>query len=506
MRPQEQDRQRLRALLVEDSPDDAELILYELAAAGFAVESVRTDTAAETEAALAEREWDVVLSDYNLPDFSAPEALELLQASKQDIPFIIVSGCVGDEAAVAMMRAGAEDFVIKGSMVRLGPAVRRALIEAQTRRRYREAQDELSRNEAQLRALAANIPGMIFQLQLDDGQLRFTYVSEGIQALLGVSPAALQENADSLLDLIVDEDRTAYHVALDISATRLGTLDWQGRVELAPAAPLKWIAVKAGPRMQDGVVIWDGIATDITAAKLAEQRIRKSEEEFRRLSTHVETVKEQERARIAREIHDDLGGTLTAIKIDLMSLGNRLSSRSGTLKEKISSVDRLVDVAIQSSVRIAADLRPGALDCGIIAAVQWQARDFESRTGIRCMVHTELEDVSLGAEPSVAIFRIFQEALTNIAKHAHATAVDIDLEQNAHWLTMRVRDNGHGIADTDRHKPASFGIRSMLERCRDLGGEVEITSASSGGTLVSLKVPLAAPHAEPELEHQYRLL
>lgn len=502
-----QGKRRLRVLLVEDSPDDAELVLCELAAAGFEVESRRTDTAEDTHAALEESDWDVVLSDYNLPLYSAQEALETLQASGKDIPFLIVSGCVGDEAAVAMMKAGAEDFIIKGSYARLAPAVNRALLEADTRRRYRSTQEDLRRNEAQLRALASNIPGMVFQLQLDHGRLRFTYVSDGALALFEMPPHALNDNADRLLDMIAEEDRSSYLRALDVSASQLGTLDWQGRVQAYPGGAVKWIAIKAGPRAaDDGRIIWDGIATEITAAKTAEQRVRASEEEFRRLSAHVETVKEKERARIAREIHDDLGGTLTAIKIDLMSLANRLSSRSGALKNKVAGVDRLVDVAIQSSVRIAADLRPGALDCGIVAAIQWQARDFARRTGIRCVVHTQQEDMSLPAGPSVAVFRIFQEALTNVAKHSHATAVDIRLEQTANWFSLQVHDNGRGIAQADRHKEASFGIRGMLERTRDLGGQVEITGAEDAGTVVRVRVPLQARNIAGELEHQYRLL
>lgn len=502
-----QGKRKLRVLLVEDSPDDAELVLCELAAAGFDVDGHRTETPEDTRAALADRDWDLVLSDYNLPMFSAQEALQTLQASGKDIPFIIVSGCVGDEAAVAMMKAGAEDFVIKGSYARLAPAVNRALLEAETRRRYRSTQEELHRNETQLRALASNIPGMVFQLQLDGGRLRFTYVSDGALALFEIAPQALEESADRLLDLIVDEDRSSYLRALDLSASQLGTLDWQGRIQAGRTSAIKWIAIKAGPRAsQDCCIIWDGITTEITAAKATEQRIRASEEEFRRLSAHVETVKEKERARIARELHDDLGGTLTAIKIDLMSLANRLSARSGTLKAKVASVDRLVDVAIQSSVRIAADLRPGALDCGIVAAVQWQARDFARRTGIRCVVHSKEDDISLPANSSVAVFRIFQEALTNVAKHAHATAVDIYLAQTANWFSLQVHDNGAGIAETDRHKTSSFGIRGMLERSRDLGGEVEISGAAGHGTIVSVRVPLKAPDVAGELEHQYRLL
>lgn len=503
--PDAPSRRPLRVLLVEDSPDDAELILFELQAAGFDVASRRTETPEETRDALLTAEWDLMLSDYNLPVFSAQEALETLKESGKDIPFIIVSGCVGDEAAVAMMKAGAEDFVIKGSYARLAPAVNRALLEAEIRRRYRHTQEDLRRNEAQLRALAANIPGMVFQLEFVDGDYRYTYASEGTRALLGLEPESVKQDARLLLDAIVAEDRVSYRRALETSATGLGTLDWEGRVQAGAAAPVKWLSIKAGARSADGRVVWDGVATDISAVKAAEQRARTSEEDFRRLSVHVETVKEKERARIAREIHDDLGGTLTAIKIDLMSLANRLTRRSAALREKVAGIDRLVDLAIQSSVRLAADLRPGALDCGIVAAIQWQARDFESRTGIRCTVDAEDEDIALAPDIALPLFRIFQEALTNVSKHARATAVRITLAAHDDCLLLAVHDNGRGIAEADRHKPASFGLRGILERMRDLGGEAEIRAADGGGTIVSVKLPLPAD-AATDAEHQYRLL
>lgn len=498
-------RRPLRVLLVEDSPDDAELILFELHAAGFDLVSQRTETPEETHDALAGADWDLMLSDYNLPVFSAQEALAALKASGKDIPFIIVSGCVGDEAAVAMMKAGAEDFVIKGSYARLAPAVNRALLEAEIRRRYRHTQEDLRRNEAQLRALAANIPGMVFQLELVDGAYRYSYASEGTRALLGLEPDAMKQDADLLVNAIHADDRASYRRALEASATGLGTLDWEGRVQAGEATPVKWLSIKAGARNADGRIVWDGVATDISAVKNAEQRARASEEDFRRLSSHVETVKEKERARIAREIHDDLGGTLTAIKIDLMSLANRLTRRASALREKVAGIDRLVDLAIQSSVRLAADLRPGALDCGIVAAIQWQARDFEGRTGIRCTVDAEDEDLALAPDLALPLFRIFQEALTNVSKHAQATAVRITLATTEDGLRLAVRDNGRGIADGDRDKPASFGLRGILERMRDLGGEAEIRAADGGGTIVSVTLPLPAD-ASADAEHQYRLL
>lgn len=501
------EHKKLRVLLVEDSPDDAELILCELAEGGLDFDSIRVESAEEMQAALSGADWDIVLSDYNLPGFNAPEALALLQATEKDIPFIIVSGFVGDEAAVAMMRAGAHDFVIKGSLARLVPAVNRCLFEAETHRQFKLAQAALQKSEARFRALAANIPGMVFQLLLEEGVLHFPYLSEGCQAVFGISPRMLQDRPEMLLDMIVSEDRSSYIESLDASATHLNTLDWEGRFSIGPAKEIKWINLKAGPRTSYGnAIIWDGIATDISAAKAAEIRIKQSEEQLRQLSTHIETLKEDERARVSREIHDDLGGTLTAIKMDLMGLSSKLPQRSKGLHAKIAGVDRLVDHAIEASVRISAGLRPGILDCGIVAAVQWQTREFQDRTGIKCKLRCDQDDITLSSESSISVFRIFQETLTNIAKHANASTVNIQLRQVDGWLVLEVADNGRGIVEADRSKPSSFGIRGMLERSREFGGNIQITGAPEHGTKVSMRVPLVSQETgDHEFEHQHRL-
>jgi len=503
------EHKQLRVLLVEDSPDDAELILCELAQGGLSFDSTRVESAEEMSTALFGADWDIVLSDYSLPNFSAPEALALLQASEKDIPFIIVSGCVGDEAAVAMMKAGAHDFIIKGSLARLVPAVNRCLLETETHRQCKLAQAALQKSEARFRALAANIPGMVFQLLLEDGTLRFPYVSEGCQAVFGISPRMLQDNPGLLLDMIVAEDRSSYIESLDASATNLTILNWEGRIRVGPKMETKWINLRASPRRSfgsDNSIIWDGIAANITANKTNELRIKQSEEQLRQLSAHIETLKEEERARVSREIHDDLGGTLTAIKMELMWFASKLPQRSKGLLTKIASLDRLVDHAIEASVRIAADLRPGILDCGIVAAIQWQTREFQDRTGIKCKIYGDEDEVTLSSESSIAVFRIFQETLTNISKHANASAVDIKLKQADGSLILEISDNGRGIREADRSKPLSFGIRGMLERSREFGGDIKITGAAGRGTQVSVRVPLVSQKTgDREFEHQHRL-
>ncbi|HSQ05216.1 MAG TPA: sensor histidine kinase, partial [Burkholderiales bacterium] len=209
----------------------------------------------------------------------------------------------------------------------------------------------------------------------------------------------------------------------------------------------------------------------------------------------------------AREIHDDLGGTLTAMKIDLMSLANHLPKRSKALLAKVESVDRLVDSAIDWSARIAADLRPAALDCGIVAAIQWQTREFEERTGIHCEVKAGQDDIALDSGTSIAMFRIYQEALTNIAKHAQASCVKVELAEGHNAVVLRVTDDGCGITESSRSKPSSFGIRGMLERARKFGGQVTIDGVPGMGTVVTIRAPRTPQElVKEEVEHQYRLL
>jgi len=499
-------QKRLRVLMVEDSADDAELILDILREDGFDVDSLRIETAAAMEDALDGGNWDVILSDYNLPNFSAAEALAVSKNRKLDLPFIIVSGCIGEEAAVALMRAGAHDFVMKESAARLVPAVHRGLLETETRRQFNLAQIALRRSEARLRAIASNLPSVVYQfLKRVDGASLFTYVSDGSLELFALSPGAIQDDAGLLLNLILAGDRASYHQSMTASASKLSTWTWEGRIRNGSENGIKWISLRASPRKtSQGAVLWDGIMTDITQNKLAEIEVKHSHEQLAELSSYLQNVKERERARISREIHDDLGGTLTAIKIDLLWLHNRLLEERQDLQEKVDSMDLLVDRAIEVTRRIASDLRPGILDFGIVAAIEWQAREFQSRTGIRCEAASASEEISLDPDLSVNVFRIFQETLTNVTKHANASMVHVTIEASDGWLDLEVHDNGRGITRDDMSKPKSFGIRGMLERARNLGGNIEISGAPGQGTTLSVRLPTTEVSEQPA-EQQYSL-
>ena len=350
----------LRLLIVEDSEDDALLMVRELRRVAYDVDFERVDTPEAMTSALASRTWDLVIADYSMPHFNGIDALELLKESDLDIPFIFVSGAVGEDTAVAAMKSGAHDYVMKGNLRRLVPAIERELREAEVRRERKRAEEELRRSREQLRALTA----------------------------------------------------------------------------------------------------------------------------------YLQSVREEERVKIAREIHDDLGQSLTALKMDLSWLKGRLSE-DRSLQQKAETMMDLIDSTIHTVRRIAAEARPAVLDnLGLTAAIEWQAQDFQKRTGIRCELKRTLNDLQLDQNIATTFFRIFQETLTNVARHAKATELEIGLEEKQNNLILEVKDNGRGITEEQVCGSNSLGILGMRERAFLLGGELQIRGVPGKGTTVTVRIPL----------------
>jgi len=498
----------LHILLVEDSPDDAELLKQTLLQAGLRLTLHRVDSAEGMAEALAQTTWDMVISDYNLPGFSGREALRMLRAHSSYIPFIVASGRIGEEEAVALMKSGADDYVMKDRLARLVPAVERSLRDAHNRHEARLAQLALRESEARFKAIVSNMPGMVFRLQVGSGdQLSFAYVSDGCQALFDLPAQALRQDAQAFFDSVLPEDLPSLMTSMQAAFRRCSNWNWEGRIRVAGSKEVKWVDLRSRPRvLDDANRCWEGIVSNITQNKTADLEIRRSRENLGRLSAHVDTVKEQERSRIAREIHDDLGGTLTAIKIMLMRLGQGLQTATAEMLHRLHSTEALVDSAMEVTRRIATELRPGILDLGIVAAIEWQASEFEKHMDTSCVVTCAYKEIPLDAKVSIALFRIFQETLTNIAKHSGATRVEVELEADEDSVMLQVHDNGYGIATEDLAKPQAFGILGMQERARNLGGEAGVRRTRTG-TAVKLRLPralqetAAEPAADAQLPH-----
>jgi two-component system sensor histidine kinase UhpB len=230
---------------------------------------------------------------------------------------------------------------------------------------------------------------------------------------------------------------------------------------------------------------------NISERKKAEEEIRQSQNTLRELSAHLQTVREEERTSIAREIHDELGQQLTGLKMDLSSLKKKIPSENKDAHKKTVSMMSLLDVTMKTVRHISSELRPGILDdLGLIDAINWQGIEFEKRTGVRCQFKSKLRNRSFDKEFSTGIFRVFQETLTNVARHAKATKVNTTLESDRKNIILKVQDNGKGFDSDEVKKKKTLGLVGMKERGITLGGKISIESAKGKGTTVILQVPL----------------
>ena len=360
--------------MVEDSEMDAFLVLEELRRAGYDPEVERVTTARDFLKALESGKWDLIIADYCVPGFGGMPALSLLRERGVDLPFIIVSGTIGEDQAVAAMKSGAHDYLLKDKLARLAPAVERELRDAQVRRERHQAERELRTSREQLRALAA----------------------------------------------------------------------------------------------------------------------------------HLQSVREEDRKLIAREIHDELGQTLTGFKMDLAWIRHRLQPESAEISpqpllDKISEMGALIDGAADLIRKLCTELRPGILDdLGLIPAVEWQAREFQKRTGIECALKLEVANLNFEPQRSTALFRIFQEILTNVARHAGADRVDVHLKRTDGEVILEVRDNGKGLEPAKLSGEESLGLLGMKERALLFGGKVSFVGKKGAGTTVTVNIPLTEPAAAPK--------
>jgi two-component system sensor histidine kinase UhpB len=245
--------------------------------------------------------------------------------------------------------------------------------------------------QSRFNAVVDHTPGLVYQfVRYPDGNIAFPYLSEGCAALLGLSVSELQQDPGRFQQLILPEDRKSYHDTMQASIACACVWNWEGRIRIEDTwNDVKWINLRATPApLSGGGMQWDGIMTNITASKLEQEEAKRSRARLAELTEHIEQVKEQERTRIAREIHDDLGGNLTAIKMALAMLAARLPEEA-SLQEKAEYLDSLVDRTIEAVHRISLDLRPSTLDLGIVAALEWQAREFEKQMGIACVFRAD---------------------------------------------------------------------------------------------------------------------
>jgi signal transduction histidine kinase len=275
-----------------------------------------------------------------------------------------------------------------------------------------------------------------------------------------------------------------------VDAMRNGASDYLLKANLARLAPAVEHAVEAAEARR--------------ARDAADREVQASREQLSALAQHLQTSIEAERTAIAREIHDDVGGSLTALKFDLDWI--RRHAADPALQQRAVAAIELLTHAIDASKRVMHNLRPAILEQGLVAALQWMAGNFERRTGIECVFRSSHESLALPAGVPLVAYRTAQEALTNVSKHAHASRVRMELTVGAGVLSLEVSDDGRGLTDADRAKDRSFGLRGLHERAATVGGWVDLSSGPRGTSLI-LSVPLGAaagaatPDADDEREH-----
>lgn len=493
----------LRLLVVAAEGEAAREFAARIARTPKAPAAVEFSGPAELRASLKSRPWDAILYFHGTPGLTPAAALRHVHELGLDLPFIVIAAAGDENAAVRAMKAGAHDVVSPDRIDRLLPAIERELREARHRADHRAALEMLKDSEARFRTLASNLPGMVFHLQGDTlDNYRFLFVSDACHKLFGIKQHEILGNAQRFFDAFETENQRALLAALQVSAANGAALEWKGR--LRGRARGRWIELRSLPQRQDdGSVVWHGIATNITEAKEIEAELRASREQLAELSFHLEAAKEEERERIARDIHDELGSILVRLKIEAALLASKLPPAPPSLGEKAASIEALLDQALATTQRVARQLRPGILkEFGLAEAIKCQSEDFTQSTGIPCPVQCD-DDIEPDAETSLALFRITQEALTNITKHApHASLVVVRLRRERDGISLEIRDNGRGISEADMNKPRSFGLRGIRERVNSLAGQFHIGPAEQGGTHIYLKVPekrvIVAPTAEEE--------
>jgi len=318
------------------------------------------------------------------------------------------------------------------------------------------------------------------------------YWSDEIYRIFGLSPQQFGATYGAFLDSVHTGDRDFVKKAVNEALYEGKPYSIDHRIVL-PDGTVRIVHEQAEVIFdKDGKSVrMLGTVQDITDLKRAEEELKRSYEQLRNLSAHLQSVREEERINIAREIHDELGQALTALKIDTSMLGTKLYPDHKPLVEKTESMIKRIDETIQSVKRICTELRPAILDhFGLSAAIEWHAGEFERLTGVKSDISFEPKEIILDEDLSTAVFRILQEALTNVARHAEATAVKVNLKLKDGNIILEVEDNGKGITERQISNRKSFGLLGIKERANFLKGDVKINSLKNKGTTVTVSIPL----------------
>jgi PAS domain S-box-containing protein len=464
-------------------------------------------------ARLGSFEWDVrtgtlVWSDELRRIYAVPEALHNLtfrdfldRAHPEDRERVeaTILEAVADRATFALEQrvvrpdGGVRQLELRGEVIRDEGGRAVAVIgscQDVTERRDQEA--ALRRAEAEYRQLVQSVQAIVWRA--DALTMQFRFVSHEAEPLLRYPLARWLEEPAFWREHVHPEDREWVSALRRRAVAERRDHEAEYRMIAADGRVL-WVRdvarVRGGERRAPELF---GVTIDVTERRRAEEELRRSREQLSDLSAHLEWVREEERARIAGEIHDELGQALTALRMDVSWLRTHAGAPPERVLAKLRDMEELIDDTIGRARRICSELRPGVLDdLGLEAAVEWQAQEFERRTGVRCQVVSSLPAPGPDREVSTTLFRILQESLTNVARHAAAANVRVELRQEGARVLLEVRDDGRGAAAALPAGRRSLGVVGMNERARRLGGTFTFNSTPGRGSCVQASIPLARP-------------
>ncbi|WP_305824724.1 response regulator [Massilia brevitalea] len=437
-----------------------------------------------------------ILLDHHLPDLSGLDFLARLRAEPDDtlrhLPVLMLTGADSAAIATEAMRRGAGDYLVKdgeGRYLDLLSATVERLV------RERRMMEEKRRAEAKFRTLVEQIQAISYVVAPERPDA-LDYISPQIRALGYTAEEWLADPGLHAACMLPEERAGVVQLLHD---TRRHGLPLRHEYRLrARDGTLLWFRDQADLVRDEGgrPLFVQGTLVDITVNKLAEQSLNQSQDALRRLAAYQERIRENERQRIARELHDELGGVLTGIKAYLSVLGERSRQSREAPDPLLGEAGELAQNAIDTMRRVITDLRPSVLDqLGIWAALEWQLDQVGKRAGLQCSCAIDpVAAIALDPDRSTVLFRIVQEALTNVQRHAQASRVALQVRRDGAELVLTVEDDGRGVhASSDAN--GSWGILGMQERSRSVGGDLAILPRPGGGTMVRLRLPVEVCHA-----------
>jgi len=504
----------MNLLIVDDHPTNLKLLRAQLESEGHAV--FEAHDGVDALALLERQRVDVVISDILMPRMDGYRLCYEIRkhARLHDLPIILCTSTYtspGDEKLV--LDVGADKYLKRPvSLETLVAALReviamphaapqpKALQEIDVLKKYserlvsklKEKNTELQAAEVKFRALVEQSIVGIYIIQDE----RFVYVNPGMQKIFGWSEAEMTSRTVS--DFVVPEDQALAreNIRQRISG-EVPSLHYYLRM-LHQSGTVLQVEVYGSRADYIGRPAVMGTLLDITTREQAEAALRATKQQLRALVGRLHTVREEEAKRIARELHDDLGQHLTTLNMELDGLEMKLPDATPNQRNQIARMHTVVDHTIEVVQKISGELRLGQLDVfGLTAAIDWQLKEFSRRSAIPCRIMRLDEIANLSDAQNTVIFRILQEALTNIVRHAGATVVEVSLQAEPDHLTLRVRDNGRGITAAELNAAKAIGLLGMRERAQLVGGDVTITGGAGVGTTVLVRIPLNRTGAIP---------